>query len=675
MNPYLSRDTHIPFAEMTPQAVEPALDEALTRAQTELDALTEKPERTFQTILDLDALVERLGRPMGFVSHLTSVKDSPELRRAFNEVLPRYTAFMSRLSLNGELWKVIKEVAETPEARALTGVRKRHLEKTVQEFVRAGADLPDAQKARVEAINIELSSLSQKFSENTLDATNAFEIIVTDEAELAGLPESARKQARANAESKGQEGWRFTLQTPSYLPVLTYAENRTLRETLHRAYVSRAGSGEFDNREIIVRTLKLREERAELLGFETHADYVLEPRMVGSAAQALAFVRSLTERTQPYWQEEVVGLEAFAETLGLSDLKPWDVAFVAEKLRQQRYAFDEEELRPYFPLDRVLEGMFNIAEETFGITLTRRDNPQVWHEDVEFYDLHDGAGTHLGSFYADWFPREDKRGGGWMNSLVTGGPAQTSSEGGFDPHIGLIACNFTPPEGDKPALLTHREVETTFHEFGHLLHHCVSRVEIPARSGTNVAWDFVELPSQIMENWCWERDALARFARHVDTGEPIPDELFQKMRAARTFMAVNAQMRQLSFGTADLTLHTAYDPETDGDVVAYTQELMEPFAIRPEFARNSFITAFSHIFAGGYSAGYYSYKWAEVLDADAFTRFQNEGLFNPETGRAFVKTILSRGDSDAPEVLFRDFMGRDPDQEALLRRIGIGEAA
>ena len=398
MNPYLSRDTHIPFAEMTPQAVEPALDEALTRAQTELGALTEKPERTFGTILDLDALVERLERPMGFVSHLTSVKDSPELRRAFNEVLPRYTAFMTRLSLNGALWKVIKEVAETPEARALTGVRKRHLEKTVQEFVRAGADLPDEQKARVEAINIELSRLSQKFSENTLDATNAFEIIVTDEAELAGLPESARKQARANAEAKGQEGWRFTLQTPSYLPVLTYAENRTLRETLHRAYVSRAGGGDFDNREIIDRILELRRERAELLGFETHADYVLEPRMVGSAAQALAFVRSLTERTRPYWQEEVKELEAFAETLGLSDLKPWDVAFVAEKLRQERYAFDEEELRPYFPLDRVLEGMFNIAEETFGITLTRRDNPQVWHEDVEFYDLHDGAGTHVGSF-------------------------------------------------------------------------------------------------------------------------------------------------------------------------------------------------------------------------------------------------------------------------------------
>ena len=669
MNPYLSQDTQIPFAEMTSQGVEPALDEALARAQTELDALTAAPERRFSTILELDALVERLGRPMGFVSHLTSVKDSSELRRAYNEVLPRYTAFMTRLSLNGALWRVIKEVADTPEAVALTGVRRRHLDKTVQEFRRAGADLPDEQKARVEAINIELSGLSQKFSENTLDATNAFELTITDEAELAGLPESAKRLAKAAAEAKGQEGWRFTLQMPSYLPVLTYAENRALRETMHRAFTNRAGDGAFDNREIIVRTLGLRRERAELLGFKTHADYVLEPRMVGSAAQALAFVRSLTERTRPYWQDEVGALEAFAETLALSDLSAWDVSFVAEKLREQRYAFDEEALRPYFPLNRVLEGMFSIAQETFGVSVTRRENPQVWHEDVEYYELHDRDGTHLGAFYADWFPREDKRGGAWMNSLLTGGPV----EGGFDPHIGLIACNFSPPEGDKPALLTHDEVQTTFHEFGHLLHHCVSRVEIPARSGTNVAWDFVELPSQIMENWCWEGAALERFARHVKTGETLPDELFEKMRAARTFMAANAQLRQLSFGTVDLTLHTDYDPETDGDVVAYAQRLMEPFVIRPEFARNSFITAFSHIFAGGYSAGYYSYKWAEVLDADAFTRFQKEGLFNPETGRAYVDTILSRGDSAAPEVLFRDFMGRDPDQAALLRRnLGLG---
>ena len=392
----------------------------------------------------------------------------------------------------------------------------------------------------------------------------------------------------------------------------------------------------------------------------------------GSAARAVSFVTDLAESTRPYWNEEIAALEAFAETLGLGDLEPWDVSFVAEKLRQRDFDFDEEELRPYFPLNQVLDGLFSITRDTFGVTVTPRDNPEVWHPDVEYYDLHDAEGTHLGSFYADWFPREDKRGGAWMNSLITGGPRSE----GFAPHVGLIACNFTPPDGDRPARLTHREVETVYHEFGHLLHHCVSRVEVPARSGTSVAWDFVELPSQIMENWCWERDALARFARHADTGEPLPDALFDKMLAARTFMGANMQMRQLSFGTADLMLHTEYDPETDGDPVSYTQRTMEPFAVRPAFARNGFITSFSHIFSGGYSAGYYSYKWAEVLDADAFTRFQREGLFNPETGRAFVASILERGDSDAPEVLFRDFMGRDPNPAALLRRnLGVKEAA
>ena len=671
MNPFLSRAAQIPFAEMTPEAVEPAIDEALAQAQGDLAALIASSERGFDTILALDNLTERLERPLGFVSHLTSVKDSPELRAAFNQVLPRYTAFMTRLALNPELWRAIKEAAATPASQQLTGVYKRHLDKTVQEFVRAGAELSADAKARVEEINIELSQLSQKFSENVLDATNAFELLVTDEAELAGLPESALNLARASAEAKGQTGWRLTLQFPSYYPVLTYAENRNLRETMYRAYTSRADSGKLDNRELMVRILELRRERAELLGFATHADYVLEPRMVSTGDEALSFVHDLAERTRPYWDDEVKALETFAETLRLGDLKPWDVSFVAEKLRQKNYAFDEEALRPYFPLNGVLDGLFGITKDTFGVTVTRRDNPEVWHKEVEYYDLHDGDGTHLGSFYADWFPREDKRGGAWMNGLITGGPTPE----GFEPHIGLIACNFSPPEGDKPALLTHSEVETIFHEFGHLLHHCLSRVEIPARGGTSVAWDFVELPSQIMENWCWEEPALDRFARHVETGEPIPHELFEKMRAARTFMGANTQMRQLSFATADLTLHTVYDPEKDGDVVAYTQRVMEPFAIRPEFAHNSFITAFSHIFSGGYSAGYYSYKWAEVLDADAFTRFQNEGLFNPETGRAYVETILSRGDSDAPEVLFRDFMGRDPDQTALLRRnLGVDAA-
>jgi len=676
MNPLLSRDLRIPFHEISHAHVEPGILEALNRAQKDLDALVAlEGERTFKnTIFALDELTERLERPMGFASHLVAVKDSPALRAAYNAVLPQYTAFMTKLSLHSGLWRAVKSYAESPAARVLTGVRKRHLEKTVRAFVRAGADLPEDQKARMEALNIELSRLSTKFSENVLDATNAFELVLTDEADLAGLPESARTQAAASARAKGKEGWRFTLQIPSYQPFMTYAENRGLRETMYRAFTSRASEGALSNRELITRILALRKERAALLGYATHADYQLEERMVGSSERATGFLEDLYARTKPYWEGEVAALLEFARTLGLEDVQPWDLSFVAEKLRQARFNFDEEELRPYFPLGRVLEGLFKITEETFGVRVSKRENPNVWHPDVEYYELHDEGGTHVGSFYADWFPREDKRGGGWMNPLITGGP----TEGAFHPHVGLIACNFSPPEGDKPALLTHREVETTFHEFGHLLHHCLSRVEVRGRSGMAVPWDFVELPSQIMENWCWEREALDVFARHFQTGEPIPDELFNKMRAARTFMAANAQMRQLSFGTVDLKLHTEYDPHSAGDPVAYAQRVMEPFSVKPEFAHNSFLTSFSHIFAGGYSAGYYSYKWAEVLDADAFTRFQNEGLFNPETGRAYVETILAKGDSEAPEVLFRQFMGRDPDPDALLRRNlgeGTGRAA
>ncbi|ADI15095.1 M3 family metallopeptidase [Truepera radiovictrix] len=672
MNPLLSREPRVPFSAIRPDHVEPALDTALAEAQTALEALvTASGPRTFDTILALDALTERLSRPMGLVAHLVSVQDSPELRAAYNAVLPRYTAFLTGLPLHEGLWRAVKEAAESPQAARLEGVARRHLEKTLQEFRRAGAELSGADKARLEAINVELSQLGAKFSENTLDATNAFELLLTDEADLAGLPASALERARSSAEAKGLSGWRFTLQAPSYVPFMTYAENRALRETMYRAYTSRASGGAFDNREVIGRILALRRERAQLLGYPDHADYALEPRMVGSGARALAFVTELTERTRPHWQREVAELSAFAAALGLGELQPWDVAFVTERLRRERYAFDEEALRPFFPLEGVLAGLFELTETLFGVRVTRRDNPEVWHPDVAYYDLHDLSGTHLGSFYTDWFPREDKRSGAWMNPLITGGP----TAGGFDPHVALIAANFSPPEGGRPALLTHSEVQTTFHEFGHLLHHCLSRVSVRARAGTNVAWDFVELPSQIMENWCWERPALDLFARHVDTGERLPEELFNKLRAARTFAGANAQMRQLSYGAVDLALHITYDPAS-GDPVGFAQRVMAPFAIRPEFAHNSFLTAFTHIFAGGYAAGYYSYKWAEVLDADAFSRFQREGLFNPETGRAFVEAILSRGDSAPPEVLFREFMGRDPDPEALLRRnLGLGETA
>jgi oligopeptidase A len=667
MNPLRSTDFLIPFDRIRTEHVVPAIREALAEAEAELQALTSAPgARTYgNTIQRLDDLVERLARTISPVSHLVMVMNTPELREAYNAVLPEFSAFFARLPLNDELWSAVREVAESEEAGSLGGVRGRHLQRTVREFVRAGADLPPEEKARVEEIQVELSTLHTRFADNTLDATNAFELIVSDRDDLAGLPDSAIRQARANAREHAHEGWRFTLQHPSFLPFMQYAENRLLRRRMYEAYVSRATSGEHDNAPLIPRILELRREMAALLGYRDFADYRLEENMVGSADRALAFERDLTERTRPFWQPEIADLDAHARDVGIDRLEPWDVAFVSERLRISRFALDQEQLRPYFPLDGVLSGMFEIAGHLFGIRVTERENPHVWHPEVRFYDIHDEQGVHLGSFYADWFPRASKRGGAWMDSFITGGPRE---DGGFDPHLGLMVGNFTPPSDGVPALLTHREVETTFHEFGHLLHHCLSAVEVRARAGTNVPRDWVELPSQIMENWCWEREALDLFARHHETGETLPDELFERMWAARTFMGASQQMRQLSFGTVDLELHTRYDPRAGGDPVRFAQDVMSAFAIRPEFARNGFICTFAHVFAGGYAAGYYSYLWSEVLEADAFTRFREEGIFNRETGRAYVDAILSRGDSADPAELFREFMGRDPDPDALLRR-------
>jgi oligopeptidase A len=596
------------------------------------------------------------------------VQSTPEVRAAYEEVVPEISAFHARLPLHPDLWRTMREYAETPEARGLSGVKRRHLRKTMREFVRAGADLPDQAKARVQEIRVELAGLHTRFANHVLDATNAFELIVTDAERLAGLPASARTQARESARRKGLEGWRFTLQAPSYVPFMQYAGDRDLRRRMYQAYMNRASEAPHDNRPVLRRILELRRELAGLLGYDSYADLRLEENMVESGRSAHAFLQDLAERLRPHWEREVAELLDFGRELGFDPLQPWDAAFVAERLRRSRFALDEEELRPYFPLERVLGGMFEIARRLFGVTVEERPIEQVWHPDVRHYEVRDEEGTLRGSFYADWFPRETKRGGAWMNNLVIGGP----TESGWEPHVGLVVANFSPPSDDAPALLTHREVETTFHEFGHLLHQLLSRVPVRSRAGTNVALDWVELPSQILENWCWEREALDLFARHHRTGEPLPEELFERMRAARGFLAANHQMRQISFGVVDLALHLEFDPERDGDVIAFVQRTVEPFQIRPEFARNHFITGFTHLFAGGYAAGYYSYLWSEVLDADAFTRFREEGIFNRETGRAYVETVLSRGDEEEPAELFRAFLGRDPDPDALLRRT-LGE--
>ncbi len=666
LNPLLSDDFLIPFDKIRAEDIASGIRLALQQAEKELEVLTTfLGQRTYQnTIQALDDLTERLSRAVTICYHLNAVATSPNLRTSFNAVLPEFSAFFARLPLNQDLWQALKDFAQTPEAETLTGVYKRHLEKTLKDFIRSGADLAPETKTRVEAIKIELSQLQSKFSDQVLDATNAFEMLLSDD-DMGGLPESLLQQAKAAAESKGQVGYRFSLQAPFYVPFMQYSQKRDLRQKMYQAFVNRATQDPGNNRPLMDKILSLRQELSRLLGYSHFADYRLEMLMAKSGARALAFENDLEQKTLPYYQRERSALLEFAKQLGIDDLQPWDLSFVTEKLRKAQFDFDDEALRPYFPLEGVLKGMFEIAQRLFGVRISQRTNPKVWHQDVTFYDIYDASNHHIASFYADWFPRESKRGGAWMNRFITGKPL---GEGRFTPHLGLMCANFSLPSTDKPALLTHREVETTFHEFGHLLHHCLTKVEIADRAGTSVAWDFVELPSQIMENWTYEREALNLFARHYQTHEVIPDDLFEKMQKARTFMQAVAQMRQLSFGTVDLELHINYDPATDGDLISYGNKVSERFALYPEFAHNNSLAAFTHVFSGGYAAGYYSYKWSEVLEADAFTRFKHEGIFNPQTGRDYLDAILSKGDSDEPEILFRNFMGRDPDANALIER-------
>jgi oligopeptidase A len=557
----------------------------------------------------------------------------------------------------------------------LEGLRKRHLEKTLRDFRRAGADLPSENKARLEEVRLELARLNRKFSENVLDATAAYELLIEDRNRLDGVPEGPMARFWKAAEEKGQGGWLLTLDFPSFEPVMKYCRDRTLRRELHQAYVGRCRGDAHDNVPLLPQILSLRQELAELLGHRHFPDYRLEEAMAKSGDAAVAFEEDLTARTRPYWERDLARLREHAAEIGIADMAPWDVAFVAESLRKALYDVDDEALRPFFPLGSVLSGLFGLVERVFGLRITETENTQVWHPDVRFYEVRDAEGTWMGSFYTDWFPRKEKRQGAWMRDLITGGPEEGSP---FRPHLGFMAGNFSPPEGDRPPLLTHREVQTVFHEFGHLLHHLTSRVPIPGRAGLNVASDWVELPSQLMENWTWEKDALGLFAQHFETGEPLPPELLDRMLAARRFLGGWYQMRQLSFGTLDLALHGVLapslprnadtEPELGERILDFAEEEMVPFSPSPVFAKSHILTTFTHLFDGGYAAGYYSYLWSEVLDADAFTRFLEEGVLNPATGRAYLETILSRGDSAEPEDLFREFMGRDPDPAALIQR-------
>lgn len=667
-NPLLADLHSLPFDRIEAGHVRPALDMLVGEARRQLEAIAAPTEqRTFaNTMGALDRATDDLDLAVTIVRHLEGVATTPELREAWNEAQPQVTQFYSSIPLHSGLWSVIKEFASTEEAGALAGGRRRFLDKTVEGFRRHGADLSPEDKKRLEAIDIELATVTTNFAQNVLDATMAWEYVITDPAKLAGLPESAIAGARDSANSKGVEGWRFTLQQPSYVAVMTYLDDASIRETFYRAYNARAAEA---NASLVPRILDLRRRKAQLLGYGDFADFVTADRMATSGAAAASFIEDLRTRTVAAFERENSQLLEFRGSRegGAAVMAAWDIGYWSEKMRAALYEFDDEDLRPYFQLDNVLDGLFELCSSLFSVRIAPKPSAPAWHDSVRHYEIRDADGTLLAHFYADWFPRETKRGGAWMDSFVTGGP----SSDGFHPHAGFVCGNLTPPLPDRPSLLTHNEVETIFHEFGHLLHHCLSHVEIRSLAGTNVAWDFVELPSQIMENWCWERESLDLFARHYQTGEAIPEELFGKMLRARTFRAANAQMRQLGFATLDLKLHR--DAPTDEPIVERANRILAPFVPAPLPEGYAMICGFSHLFAdpAGYGAGYYSYKWAEVLDADAFTRFQREGVFSHGTGMAFRSTILEKGNSQEPGELFRAFMGRDADASALMTRLGL----
>jgi len=675
-NPLLRVRVPVPFAAVKAEHIGPAVDALLEKAQKRIDDIASAPRTYAATLGALDLASSELDYAVTVASHLESVVGTPELREGFNAVLPKVSAFSTKILLNEPLYRALRELAGTEEAKKLDPARARFLTKTLADFQRNGAELDAKGKSRLADIDVALSELTLKFAQNVVDATAAFEVIVGDVSRLSGMPAGAIEAAKKSAESTGKSGYRLTLQAPSYGPVLTFADDRALREQMYRANVTRASGrneADRDNRNIIRDVLALRREKARLLGFKHFADLVTDDRMAKTGKDALAFVAMLRDRLALGFERENRELDAFARTHGQKDpLEAWDVTYWSEKQRRALFDFDEETLRPYYPLDRVTRGIFEVATSLYGIRIERDSAANVWHPDVTAWDVHDESGRRIGGFYLDLFPRETKREGAWMGGLVDRLPGT--------PHelenVAVIVANVTPPrKPGQPALLNHREVETLFHEFGHMMHLVLSEVPIRWMAGTRVASDFVELPSMIMENWSWEREALDRFARHFETGDPIPEAVKDRMLAARTYRAANDLMRQLGFSTVDLLLHTAYDPDEDGDVMTYARDEFAKFSPTNLPEDYAMLTSFSHLFgsAYGYAAGYYSYQWSKVLEADAFGRFREAGILSREVGDRFRAQILARGDTEDPAVLYRSFLGRDPDVIALLTRLGVAK--
>ncbi|WP_287867565.1 oligopeptidase A [Aeromonas sp.] len=676
-NPLLTMDSLPPFSQIKPEQVQPAVIQAIADCKQKIsDVLAQREPHTWDSLIaPLEEVNDRLSRIWSPVSHLNSVLNSEALREAHDACLPLLSEFQTYVGQHEGLYQAYLALSQSDDFPLLSGAQRKEIQNTLRDFRLSGIGLPAEAQQRYGEIQARLSELASRFSNNVLDATQGWQKLVVDEAELAGLPDSVRAAARQMAELKGKEGWLFTLDIPSYLPVMMYSDNRELRAEMYEAFTTRASdqgpnAGKWDNSAIMSELLTLRRELAQLLGFANYAELSLATKMADKTEQVVRFLTDLAAKSLPQGKAELEEIRAFAaEQHGQSELAAWDLAYYAEKLKQHKFSISDEQLRPYFPASKVVKGLFEVVKRVFGMKVRERLGIDTWHPDVRFYDIFDAEDELRGSFYLDLYAREHKQGGAWMDVCLG---RRYRQDGSLQKPVAYLTCNFNGPVDGKPALFTHNEVVTLFHEFGHGIHHMLTRIDVAGVAGINgVAWDAVELPSQFLENWCWESEALAFISGHYETGEPLPADLLEKMLTARNFQAAMQMLRQLEFALFDFRLHQEFDPANPAQLPALLDEVRSQVAVMTPPAFNRFQHSFSHIFAGGYAAGYYSYKWAEVLSADAFSRFEEEGIFNPATGQSFLKNILEKGGSKEPMELFRAFRGREPKVDALLRHSGI----
>ncbi|MFM5361812.1 oligopeptidase A [Aeromonas veronii] len=676
-NPLLTMDSLPPFSQIKPEQVQPAVIQAIADCKQKIsDVLAQRDPHTWDSLIaPLEEVNDRLSRIWSPVSHLNSVLNSEALREAHDACLPLLSEFQTYVGQHEGLYQAYLALSQSDDFPLLSGAQRKEIQNTLRDFRLSGIGLPAEAQQRYGEIQARLSELASRFSNNVLDATQGWHKLVGDEAELAGLPDSVRAAARQMAELKGKEGWLFTLDIPSYLPVMMYADNRELRAEMYEAFTTRASdqgpnAGKWDNSAIMSELLTLRRELAQLLGFANYAELSLATKMADKTEQVVSFLTDLAAKSLPQGKAELEEIRAFAaEQHSQSELAAWDLAYYAEKLKQHKFSISDEQLRPYFPASKVVKGLFEVVKRVFGMKVRERLGIDTWHPDVRFYDIFDADDELRGSFYLDLYAREHKQGGAWMDVCLG---RRYRQDGSLQKPVAYLTCNFNGPVDGKPALFTHNEVVTLFHEFGHGIHHMLTRIDVAGVAGINgVAWDAVELPSQFLENWCWESEALAFISGHYETGEPLPADLLEKMLTARNFQAAMQMLRQLEFALFDFRLHQEFDPANPAQLPALLDEVRSQVAVMTPPAFNRFQHSFSHIFAGGYAAGYYSYKWAEVLSADAFSRFEEEGIFNPATGQSFLKNILEKGGSKEPMELFRAFRGREPKVDALLRHSGI----